>query len=152
MYVTNMQAYTHKYQCRTCERDFGCLWNMQQQQRNCSGKTVHQFPGGMYTSKKTIFEKLEEYDVHVLPEYRLFPWFLVYDFEALLVPVHGEKTEKLMWKAQQHPLSVSICSNVEDFETPHCIVDPDIDSLVIKNGGEHGKNSKSGRGTGQEKV
>nr|XP_022301117.1 uncharacterized protein LOC111109328 [Crassostrea virginica] len=131
-YISNLQAYAKKYQCRTCERHFSCLWNMQRHQRNCSGKTVHQFPGGMYTSPKTIFEKLEEYDVHVLPEDRLFPWFLVYDFEALLVPVHGEKSEKLTWMAQHQPISVSVCSNVEGFETPHCIVDPHIDSLVQK--------------------
>ena len=66
-----------KYHCHTCEPHFSCLWNMHRHQRNCSGKTVHQFPGGMYTSPKTIFEKLEEYDVHVLQDDRFLPWFLV---------------------------------------------------------------------------
>ena len=37
-----------------------------------------------------------------------------------------------MWTSQHHPISVSICFNVEDFDTPHCIADPDIDSLVKK--------------------
>ena len=75
-YILNFQTYSQKYHCRTRERHFSCLWNMHRHQRNCSGKT-RQFPGGMYTSPKTIFEKLEEYDVHVLPDDRLFPWFIV---------------------------------------------------------------------------
>ena len=56
----------------------------------------------------------------------------MYDFEALLVPVKGEESEKLTWTALHHPISVSICSKVEGFATPQCIVDPHIDSLVQK--------------------
>jgi hypothetical protein len=84
----------------------------------------------MYTSPKTIFDKLEEYDVYVPDKDSMFPWFLVYDFEALLVPFLNDEGKKLKWTAEHRPISMSICSNVDGFSSPHCIVDPDIDSLV----------------------
>lgn len=79
---------------------------------------------------KTIFDKLEEYGYEV--ENRLFSWFLVYDFESMMVPVHEKNIEKLEWTRQHIPVAVSICSNVEDFNEPVCIVEPEVDELVKK--------------------
>ena len=78
----------------------------------------------------TVFDKLEEYGICVPRTQRIFPWFIVYDFEAMLVPIQGEGSEKLSWTAQHIPISVSICSNVDGFTSPKCIVDPDTDTLV----------------------
>ena len=44
----------------------------------------------------------------------------------------SEKLDEYDVAAQHHPISVSICSNVEDFATPCCIVDSHIDTLVQK--------------------
>ena len=88
-----------------------------------------QFPRGNYTSPKTVFDKLEEYGICVPRAQRLFPWFIIYDFEAMLVHIHGEESEKLSWTPQHVPISVSICSNVDGFTSPKCIVDPDSDTL-----------------------
>jgi hypothetical protein len=119
--ISNFNAYATKYQCQTCERHFSHVNSMQRHQRICKGKTVHEFLGGFYTAPKTIFDKLEGYDVYVQVKDLLFPWFLIYDFEAMLVPV---QCEKLSWTAQYQPVSVSICSNVNGFTSPHCIVTP----------------------------
>lgn len=128
-YISNFNTYASKYQCRTCERHFPRINSLLRHQRKCKGQTVHQFPGGFYTAPKTIFDKLEENGIMVSKKKRLFPWFLVYDFEAMLLPVQ-EGTAKLKWTSQHTPISVSVCSNVEGFTTPHCIVDPNDDNLV----------------------
>lgn len=129
-YISKFTAYASKYQCRTCERHFNVVCSLHRHQRTCKGLTKYEFPGGFYTSPKTVFDKLEEYGIDVPRKERIFPWFVVYDFEAMLVPILDEGTEKLTWTAKHVPISVSICSNVDDLTDPRCLVDPDIDSLV----------------------
>ena len=112
-YISNIRAYASKYQCRTCERHFTRINDMQRHQRICKGLTEHRFPGGFYTTPKTIFDKLEENGIHIPKQKRLFPWFIVYDFEAMLIPIQGEGSDKLAWTAKHVPISVSISSNVD---------------------------------------
>jgi hypothetical protein len=130
-YISNLSAYARKYQCRTCEMHFSRLHNMKQHQRRCTGQTKIQFPGGFYTAPKTVFDKLEEHGIDVVD--RIFPWFLVYDFEAYLTPLKDTgNTEKLTWTHRHMPISVSVCSNVPDYAAPHCIVNEDPDSLTLQ--------------------
>ena len=41
-------------------------------------------------------------------------------------------SEKLVWTPEHVPISVSICSNVDGFQTPYCIVDPNTNELVAQ--------------------
>ena len=41
-----------------------------------------------------------------------------------------EGGNKLSWTSKHVPISVSVCSNVEGYTDPHCIVDSDVDTLV----------------------
>ena len=62
---------------------------------------------------------------------RLYPWFIVYDFEDMLVPIQESNSEKLTWTQRHDPISVSVYSNVPDFTAdPHCIVEHDVETLV----------------------
>ncbi|CAG2221819.1 unnamed protein product [Mytilus edulis] len=101
---------------------------MKRHQLKCTGQTVHRFKGGFYSNPKTIFDKLEEHGIRVQDS--LFPWFVVYDFEAMLVPIKESNSDKLTWIQRHDPISVSVCSNVEGFTESHCIVDPTAQSLV----------------------
>ena len=131
-YISNLNAYAQKYLCPTCQMHFKFVHNMRKHSRKCQGRTKHKFPGGFYSSPKTIFEKLEEQGIKIPTEERVFPWFLVFDFEAMLLSTQEPKSEKLAWTAEHVPISVSICSNVEGFKTPHCIVDPNTNELVAQ--------------------
>ena len=128
-YISRFNTYASKYQCRTCERHFSRINNMLKHQRLCKGQTKYQYPGGLYTAPVTVFDVLEYYNITVPIEERIFPWFIVYDFEAMLLPVH-EGGNKLSWTSKHVPISVSVCSNVEGYTDPHCIVDSDVDTLV----------------------
>ena len=54
----------------------------------------------------------------------------MYDFEAILYQVQGQRSDKVEWTHEHAPISVSIASNVPDFQDPHCIVDSNADDLV----------------------
>jgi hypothetical protein len=49
--------------------------------------------GGFHSNPKTIFDKLEEQGIHV--QDRVYPWFVVYNFEAMLVPIREFNSAKL---------------------------------------------------------
>ena len=131
-YISNLNACTQKYQCPSCQMHFKFVHNMNRHSRTCQGRTKHQFPGGFYSPPKTIFDKLEEHDIVIPAEERIFPWFLVFDFEAMLTSAQVSNSEKLVWTAEHVPISVSICSNVDGFQTPYCIVDPNTNELVAQ--------------------
>lgn len=95
---------------------------MKRHQRACTGRTKRQFPGGFYSTPNTIFDKLEQYGITVNPSDRLYGWFLVYDFESMLIPISGQDSAYLQYKEQHVPISVSVCLNVNDHTEPRCIV------------------------------
>lgn len=87
-------------------------------------------PWRVLFQSQNVFDKLEEQCINVSPEDRLFKWFIVYDFESMHVPVNEPNSEKLTWTHDHVPISVSVCSNVEGYRQPHCIIQPDIEFLV----------------------
>lgn len=129
-YISNLQAFTEKYVCGTCDRHFKRHDNMHRHQKTCSRQTKYVFRGGFYSNPKTVFDKLEEQGINIPVEDRLFEWFVVYDFESMLVPIHESNSDKLTWTQKHVPVSVSICSNVDGYRNPHCIVQSDVELLV----------------------
>lgn len=47
-------------------------------------KTKYKFPGGFHQNKENIFKQSEEFDIDVPENDRVYEWFAVFDFEALL--------------------------------------------------------------------
>ena len=74
----------------------------------------------------------KKYDVYIREDDRTFPWFICYEFEALLTQVNERATDMLEWNQKHEPVSVSVCSNMEGFTDPVCIVDGNQDELVRK--------------------
>ena len=103
---------------------------MKRHQEICKGQTKYRFPGGFYSTPKTIFDKLEQHGIVVPEEDRLFEWFVVYEFEAILQKSIEPFSDKLKWTHQHLPISVSIYYNVEDYTEPRCIIDSVVDSLI----------------------
>ena len=103
---------------------------MKRRQLNCKGQTKYVFRCGFYSNPKTVFDRLEEQGINIPAVDRLFKWFIVYDFESMLVPIHESNSEKLTWTQEHVPISVSVCSNADGYRYLHCIVQPDIELLV----------------------
>ncbi|MES9993656.1 MAG: C2H2-type zinc finger protein, partial [Candidatus Thiodiazotropha sp.] len=129
-YIRDFATFSQKYQCQTCDRHFKKSSDLHRHQRTCTNKTNYVFPGGFHRMKESIFEELDKYGIDVPKEERTFPWFICYDFEAILKKVDDRPTEMLTWTHQHVPISVSICSNVEGHRDPTCLVDPDANELV----------------------
>lgn len=129
-YISNLPGYTQKYQSGTCDRHFNRVDKMKRHQLKCTGQTVYNFKGGFHSNPKTIFHMLEEQGIHVMD--RLFKWFIVSDFETMLIPIRESNSDKLTWTQRHKPISVSISSNVEGFTDPHCTIQPDVETLVRK--------------------
>ena len=68
---------------------------MKRHSRKCQGRTKDQFPGVFFSSPKTIFDKLEEHGITIPAAERFFPWFLVFDFEAMLISTQEPKMLKI---------------------------------------------------------
>ena len=131
-YITKMESYCSKYQCKTCDRLFSTSCHWIRHQRKCTNQTKYNFPGGFFNAPQTIFEQLEEYGIIVKEEDRFFPWFAVFDFESLLITRREQNSEKLVWSSEHKPISVSISSNILGFVKPNCIVNSNLDILLEK--------------------
>ena len=73
--------------------------------------------GGKYRNKKTVFEHLDTIDIHVPETDRFDPYFVVYDFEALQIPIEEELLGRTLHFEHVHA-TVSICSNVSAHTEP----------------------------------
>lgn len=81
--------------------------------------------------KKTIFDELREIDVIVQKSDEYFPWFIVFDFEAILKKVNESSvTSKLKIERIHQPISVSICTNVLDFQNELFILNENTQELL----------------------
>ena len=129
-YIRDFSMYAQKYQCKTCQRHFLHAGHLHRHQNSCINKTKFVYPGGFHQATENIFHRLDTFEIHVPEGDRTFPWFVCYDFEALLQKVHDQPTDMLQWTHKHIPISVSICSNVEDHTNPLCLVDADQDQLV----------------------
>ena len=125
-YITNLPTYTQKYKCGSCDRHFQYLRSMKRRQLNCKGQSTSSAVGFIPIPKPY----LKEQGINISAVDRLFKWFIVYDFESMLVPIHESNSEKLTWIQEHVPISVSVCSNVDGYRHPHCIVQPEIELLV----------------------
>lgn len=130
-YITNLPAYTQRYECGTCDRHFKDMRNIKKHQKMCTGQTKYVFRGGFYSNPKTAFDKLEEQGIIVSETNMVFKWFIVFDFEPMFSPRPWIEFRKITWKHKHVPISFS-CSNFEGFTATHAIVDPDVERLVGK--------------------
>ena len=130
-YVTNVPAYLKKYRCDSCGRNFDHLSHWNRHQGSCANATEYEFPGGFHKMSPSIFDRLEEFDIVVPEVNRLYPWFIVYDFEAILAPITEEQpTPCLKWLRKHEHISVSVASNVPGSEEAKCFVNADPKALI----------------------
>jgi len=78
-----------------------------------------------------VFDQLEKLGINVPHEDRFYPYRSTFDYESDFdksdLPDNGEK---LVWVACHVPSSVSICSNIPNFEQPKCFINSSPQQLV----------------------
>ena len=130
-FISNFKGYSQKYQCNFCKRIFNRRNDLKRHETVCINGCRYKFPGGFVKQKQTIFEELKEYGNHVDDRDLLYKYFIVFDFESILEKTYIQTSDKLVWTDKHHAVSVSICSNVPEFENPKCVVNPNVDELVL---------------------
>ena len=124
-YIKDLARYSKSFCCSRCGKYWKRASNLRQHEATCDGKVQLKYPGGAYHVPKTIFEELEDEGIIVPEEARYFPYRATFDFECYFDKEKEQElksTEKLNWQSAHVPLSVSVCSNVPEYQEPKCFV------------------------------
>ena len=132
-YIQNIQMYCHSYKCRKCgESLFKDACKLNRHERTCTGGVRRIYPGGVYHSTPSVFERLDDENIRVPESLRYYPYRATFDFECWFDTERlPSDTDKVHWVARHVPLSVSVASNVPGHEQVQCLVtDGDTNKLV----------------------
>ena len=89
----------------------------------CEAKVCYSFPGSTFKTPKTIFDLLEDEGITIPDHLRYFPYRATFDFECMFSQEELPKnSDKLSWESKHVPLSVSVCSNVPEYNQPRCFI------------------------------
>lgn len=130
-FIKNIKKYSKSFTCSRCGKYWKDEFMLNRHEKTCDAKVRYNFPGGVFTVTKTIFDLLEEKGIDIPENLKFFPFRAAFDFESMFVQTNlPNDTARVHWQAQHVPLSVSVCSNVPDFDKPHCFV-TDGDSKIL---------------------
>ena len=93
----------------------------------CLGLKKLDYVGGIYQPIPSFSEEMRDRVGHK----RFPPWFIVYNFEAMLLPQQSHQGS-IKWQTRQHPIRVSVCSNAPSCREPQCFVSEDLTELLTQ--------------------
>ena len=74
-YIKDFSEYAKKFQCQLCDRMFNIHGNFKQHAKICDKRTLYVYPGGFVKEQPSVFQRLEEFWIHVPENGRTFPSF-----------------------------------------------------------------------------
>ena len=128
--IIDFKVYARKYVCGICRKILTSKQALKRHGTNCFWKTKYVFSGGYYKYTTSLFEDLEEVGVFVPHNLRHYPYFAVWDMEAMLEKIPDPGEGKLKYTHIHKPVSCSIASNVPGHEEAYCIVTENTRDLV----------------------
>ena len=124
-YIKDLARYSKSFQCSRCGKYWKGANKLRRHEATCDSKVQLKYPWGVYHVRKTIFEELEDEGIIVPEKVRYFPYCATFNFECYFDKEKAEElksTEKLNWQSAHVPLSVSVCSNVPEYQESKCFV------------------------------
>ncbi len=133
-YIRDMDQYCHSYACSKCGKLWHKVKSLHRHERTCEVNVKYQYVGGTFHLRDTVFDKLEDEGIPVPEADRYYPYRATYDYECYFSKEDlPNSSKKLTWEARHIALSVSVCSNVPDHDTPVCYIsEGDTTALVEK--------------------
>jgi hypothetical protein len=134
MYIKDLKQIRHCYRCRKCDKICNNMEACNRHEKTCDELVKHTFPGGKYDKSKSIFDKIEDvyndlikkektyimyhnYKPIVSNDDKYYPYECVFDFEAILKKIESkDETKQLQITSEHVPVSVSIFSNVPEYD------------------------------------
>ena len=132
-FIQDVRMYCHSYRCRKCNSLWTHAWKLRQHENTCTSGVRRTFPGGVYHSTPSIFERLDDENNRVDESLRYYPYRATFDFECWFDTEHlPSDSDQVHWVARHVPLRVSVASNVPGHERVKCLVtNGDTNMLVI---------------------
>ena len=131
--IQDRRKYCHSYRCRKCgDSLWKDAWHLRNHESTCTGGVRRVYPGGVYHSTPSVFERLADENIRVAEALQYYPYRATFDFECWFDTEHlPSDSAQVHWVARHVPLSVSVASNVPGHEQVTCIVtDGDTNKLV----------------------
>ena len=112
-WTADINKFLKRFRCYICDQYFDRSFNLLRHMQNCSDNIHHKYPTGAYQLSETIFDRLDDIQINVPQELRLFSHLIVFDFESITVPDNTlRNTDLTSWIGKHVPISVSIASNL----------------------------------------
>ena len=93
-YVDNIIALFKVFRCSTCDTNFQKTGNLERHLVRCSERVKHIYPKNVYQLRKTLFEKLDSFDIPYTDDQKLFGNLAVLDRESNCIPGKTSKTPR----------------------------------------------------------
>lgn len=118
-WIKNLQGYTKSFKCIYCSKLFRSNRNMNIHSSSCTNSTKLIYPSGAFSPPKSLFEKLSDIGIEVDDDRKHYPYIAVFDCETYLdIDNLPNPTATIEWKARHRLASVSVCTNVPNYQTP----------------------------------
>ena len=90
------------------------------------------YPGGVYHSTPSVFERLDDENIRVSESLRYYPYRATFDFECWFDTEQlPPDSDQVHWVARHVPLSVSVASNIPGHvQVKYLVTDGDTNKLV----------------------
>ena len=125
-YIKDIESYASVFVCPTCDRCYGRYQYVKSHACKPDEASRLAFDGGEFKPPDTIFDKLSEkagIDIAKDDDLRFYPYRITYDIECYLpkdkLPA---STDTIVYNNRHELLSISVCSNVPDYEEAQCFV------------------------------
>ena len=114
--IMDLARYSKTWCCAKCNTHWTRHDNFVRHLNTCTGVRREVFKGGNFDpNQNNLFVRLSRLGVDIPKDLRYYPYFAVYDIECLLVP-----SDKALYEKKHVPVSISVNSNVPNYDTPKC--------------------------------
>ena len=132
-FIQDVRMYCHSYICRKCGNSlWKDAWKLRKHESTYTGGVRRVYPGGVYHSTPSVFERLDDENIRVSESLRYYPYRATFDFECWFDTEQlPSDSDQVHWVARHVPLIVSVASNVPGHEQVKCLVtDGDSNKLL----------------------
>ncbi|KAL5262388.1 hypothetical protein ACHWQZ_G007942 [Mnemiopsis leidyi] len=132
-FIKNFGQYSSSYLCLRCKKSFNRKFNMQCHTRTCDASTKKIYGRGVFSPTLTIFDKLALHGIYIPKELQFYEHKIVFDIECLLIRDTGlSNTDSVTYTFRHELASISVCSNITDYEDPVCFISDGCPKKLLK--------------------
>merc|ERR1712121_108957 len=84
-YIYDLNKYAPCFRCGKCSQLWKTASMCARHEATCDTQTKRVFPDGYFKVGATVFEQMDEIGVKVPQDLRIFPHFVAFDFESIMV-------------------------------------------------------------------